>query len=208
MSTLRERVIRLAHLDPTMRPHLLTILRQAGVARPGDVVKLYHLPVSKGHLHRQDVTVVEVKTGFTPYGPSPLGTFYVVRADSGEELTLPDYFFQPGKPPEKRDPLEEAFKHVQSSLKRAGLLANLKRVNSTKRNGRRLEVPFGKPAPTLQEVSDALASHPNIEMRGLKGVVQVQTAANEFARFDVELRTYGIPNMDAPFAYLEMYQGF
>lgn len=171
---------------------------------------LYQLTPVKGHPPippRTEVEVVGEETGFTIYGPKPIGTFYLVKDPaSGEIVRVSEFSFKPGALPNARDPLESAFKVLSNILKKYGL----KRVNSTRRNGRRLEVTSANRGTIpLKEVRALLSGALGVEPgQGGKFIIPIRTSESEHYMYEVSLGSLNSWLPDATLDWVEMYQTF
>lgn len=171
---------------------------------------LYHLTPVKGSRPIPPNTEVEVvgeEVGFTNLGPKPLCTYYMVRDPvSGDIVRAPEFYFRPGPVPSARDPLESAFKVLANALKKYGL----KRVNSSRRNGRRLEIaPAKRGSIPLKEVKDAVAGAIGVDQGpGGKFLIPIRTSESDHNMYEV---TFGSMNSWLPtatFEWAELNQTF
>ena len=176
-------------------------LTAASVPKPGDTVTFYHLhsgDAKKG----TSALVLSVQSGFTLYGPDEYQPALTVQLENGEKLAnVPIHFFRPGAFPKQRDLLELAFKQVAKALKTFGL----KRTNSRKRNGRRLEGPYPSVIP-MREIEHALLSIPGAKKTGAYVIrIAIPSGAKSFHYYDVTLTpSYTDVNL---FDSLEIYFG-
>ena len=210
--SLYSKLVRLAHVKPALRPHLLSLLRSAASPSVASEVELQHMIVIDGDTLRPGTKfiVTDVEYGFTRLGPNPITDFLTVQSEDEKVYRIDARYFQYGRLPEPRDPLEEAFKYVQQALKAAGILSSLKRMNSTRRNGRRLELPYREQGKfKLSDVASALEKHPVIKRMGNKKfTLDVQTGTKSYQTFSVEIFTDTAADSIGPdpgFGYLEMY---
>jgi|APSaa5957512622_1039677.scaffolds.fasta_scaffold02508_3 hypothetical protein len=168
--------------------------------RPGELVYFWQLfPSSQGTVKPgTNAEVLSAQDGFTSFGPKEMAPFYTVKLDDGRVVKDVPWSYFESKSPKRRDPLEQAFKLVAKALKSYGL----KRVNSRRRNGRRLEAPRGGGVST-SAVKQAVLSIPGAKASGQSIEIPIRVAQTSSAI--IEATVAGQPLTPDEFTYVELY---
>jgi predicted double-glycine peptidase len=173
------------------------------VMKPGDDVLFWQ------GVNRRDGTKVMPKTRgiiksvamkFTTLGPKEMVPVYSVELSDGQVVENIPWHVLDSKSfnLKPRDLLEQAFKLLVKALKPF----KLKRTNSRKRNGRRLEVPYGK-VVSQKAVRAAISGIPGVKKNGLNYLIPIRVGEKEYTDYEVLMQNYmGQPD---GFNGVEMY---
>lgn len=197
--SLRSKLIRLAADNPNLRPQLLQIL---GSRMPGkgDMVRVRSL--LPGSWKRDQVLkVLDTREVFTRWGPRPLATQLLVTdpTDPGSPQTWVfawEFWEGPPKPKSMREPVDEALSLVLTALR--PFKNDLKRTNSLRRGGRRLEPKSLSTNISYAEVVRLMDVSFAVSGKGgnvTKFVIQIQVGENQYEKFEAAVRLQGLdPN--------------
>jgi len=190
--TLRNRLVRLAHEVPVLRPHLVPLLRNADADAPakpaykvGETVR-----VSPG-TGLQDVwhgKVLGFETHFTRIGPRPFVAWYVLEKPDGSRVVVPPHFVEASKWDLRRDD-EYAFVVMTKALRKAGLLNLLKRRAGYQRGYLGYEIPYGKDGIPMDEFKRKMLADPAIGPHGNSLMLTIPTGETETASYELKLES-------------------
>ena len=186
-----------------------TMTRTAAGFRPSDIAILQHpLPRQSAPdvKPRTEVEIVNVKPGFTPYGPKEIRPYYTIKLPGGWIVKDVAYFYFESRRPKKRDLLDHAFKQVMKAVKSL----KLKRETTTVRSGRSLWVPtlrtpqgFAKEKIPMSVVSRMISSIPQAKGSRTTYVLSMRSGIDTYDTFNLTLHD----NMEGNFTHLTLFRG-
>ena len=133
---LRSKIIRLAHMNPELRPHLLPLLKEAArvpsdkdVLRTypkGSTITLYHNPSFSGleidRMEGTEVTVLDLEPRFTTFGSQPFVMHILLQDADGNTAWVPPWkMSRAGQTPPQRVDIDVIANKLNGPLKKLGL---------------------------------------------------------------------------------------
>lgn len=166
---LRSKIIRLAHMNPELRPHLLPLLRKEAAGRvpldkdimqmypKGRKEKWYHTPAFSqlkiDRMEGTEVTFMDLEPRFTNHGPRPFVMHVLVEdADGNTAWIAPWNMSRSGTSPKFREDIEVIARKLNTPLKKLGL----KRYTGGIRYRRSWALPYQQSIKDPEPVKRAL----------------------------------------------------